>query len=435
MPTPRHDENRYLSITQLNQLLQSFLEEAFPLVQFRGEISEVSRPASGHIYFTIKDENAQISAVMWRGQAASLSFQVKPGIEVICKGRPTLYQKSGRLQIIVQLMSPAGEGLLQQKFFELKKKLGDEGLFSPGRKRVLPYFPKSIGVVTSRSGAVIHDIMVKIRERMPSLRVYLVDSRVQGDGAAGEIAEGIRLLDASGLVEVIIVARGGGSLEDLWAFNEEVVVRAIVASKVPVISGVGHEVDISLSDLAADMRAPTPTAAAEMVVPRADDLLQRVSRLCARLGETDRWLLPKGQTLDELSMRLERSMDNFLMRRKLLLERSQAKLQAIAPERLVQMLHERVHRALEKLSHAAFLNMETKQRHLQVLASKLEALSPRRVLERGYAVVRSKRGVVFSSEAIEKGDILDLTLHKGAARVSVLECEKKRDLSSNRERS
>ncbi|NMC62113.1 MAG: exodeoxyribonuclease VII large subunit, partial [SAR324 cluster bacterium] len=341
------------------------------------------------------------------------------GIHVLCHGKPTIYQKTGRLQIVIHRMLPAGEGLLQQKFFELKKRLGDEGLFASDRKRRLPFFPKSIGVVTSGSGAVIHDIMVKIRERMPSLRVYLVDVRVQGEGAADEIADAIELLNESKLVEVIIVARGGGSLEDLWAFNEEKTVRAIAASKIPVISGVGHEVDITLADLAADERAPTPTAAAEMVVPKRDELLLRLLNLSERLDDTDRWIQPRAQALDELSQRLGRSINIYIRAKRTEYEKGALRLKSIEPQRVLALLQEKLSFWTELFHIINIRSLEQRRNCLKLFSGRLEALSPKRVLERGFAIIQSKKGIVTHSKDVVKGEELAVLLAKGSLAVSV----------------
>lgn len=411
--------SQYLSISALTSLLQETVEEMFPVVYFRGEIFELSRPQSGHIYFTLKDENAQVSAVMWKAQAQFLKFQLKPGQEVLCQGKVTVYPKAGRLQIIVHRIQPFKEGVLQQRFFELKKKLGDEGLFAEERKKTLPFLPAAVGVVTSASGAVIHDIMVKIRERMPSMKVYLVDVRVQGEGAAGEIAEAVGLLNRCDLVDVILVARGGGSLEDLWAFNEEAVVRAVAASRLPVISAVGHEVDISLCDLAADRRAPTPTAAAEMVVPNRNDLQRVLDALECRLTDTGRWLQPRMQYIDELGVRLERAMQQASTRRLMLLENAKGKLREIEPGRLLALLSERLRSRAEMLGRVSEGAVGKKRNALSIARSRLAALSPRKVLERGFAVVQSGTGVVTSADELSAQEEVRILLASGGARAVI----------------
>ena len=268
----------YLSISELTKQFNAVLKGEFPSVAFRGEISQCYVSASGHMYLSIKDEQSLISTVLWKSTVARLTFRPAEGVEVCCIGSPTIYSGSGKFQVVISRMEEAGEGLLRKRFLELKAKLEKEGFFDASRKRPLPFFPERIGIVTSKSGAAIADMMKKIRERMPSTEVYLYDARVQGRGSVEDIVEGIEYFQTNCNVEVIIVGRGGGSLEDLWSFNEEKVVRAIFSSRIPVISAVGHEVDTSLSDLAADVRAPTPTAAGEMVVPKKEELLQDVSR-------------------------------------------------------------------------------------------------------------------------------------------------------------
>jgi len=455
-------ESKYISITELNELCNITLERAFPEVCFTGEISQVTSPGSGHLYLKIKDQSSQVSAVAWRSYVQTLKFKPVQGMMVLCHGRPNIYAKSGSYQVVLSRLMEAGQGALQKKFLELKAKLDREGLFAPERKRKLPFLPKSIGVVTSKTGAVIHDIMVKISERMPSLKVYLVDVRVQGPGAAQEIADGIRLLNERREVEVIIVARGGGSLEDLWAFNEEVVVRSIFASAIPVISGVGHEVDITLSDLAADVRAPTPTAAAEMVVPRREDLLRNILQLEQRLVNYDRWFQPLGQAVDELSSRLGRRIAATLEERRLQLQTAEARLQSIEPAKLLTLLRSRValfeqrlfsagrqqivarQQQLSKLANSldsalpvqrlyrygdsikhleqrmyagAVQNLKRCQNDLERLSSQLEVVSPNRVLKRGFSIVerqdRDGAQILTSSQKVNAGDKLAIRLFEG----------------------
>ncbi len=417
------DDPKYLSVSELVKSLNLTLEKSYPEIAFEGEISQVTRAASGHVYLTLKDENSQIAAVIWRGVAGALNFALEQGLSLMCHGRPNIYQGSGRLQVVLHRIMPSGEGALRRKFLELKAKLEKEGLFNPERKRALPFFPLSIGVVTSATGAVIHDIMVKIQERMPSLRVYLVDVRVQGEGAAQEIAAAVKRLSESGLVEVIIVARGGGSLEDLWAFNEEIVVRSIFASRVPVVSGVGHEVDVTLSDLVSDVRAPTPTAAAEMVVPRRSDLLKIISEFERRLSDFERWLEPKTQRLDDLALRLNSRIELNLKQAGLVLKTAEAKLRSIRPEKVIVAFRERVGFFDKRLNTGLGSALKYKQAMLDKVAGRLEAMSPMRVLQRGYSLVEHDGELVRSSAALKKGDVLDLRFFKGNAKSEVLESD------------
>ena len=407
------------SITELSDALHSTLEDAFTGVRFEGEISELSIAKSGHIYLTLKDESAQLSAAMWRSSVVSLGFKPAIGLKVLCEGRPSIYKQTGRLQMIVQKMQPAGEGLLQKKFLELKHRLQQEGLFDPSRKRSLPSFPKAIGVVTSGSGAVIHDIMVRIKDRMPFLQVYLVDVKVQGEGAAKEIADGIRLLNEQAIVDVIIVGRGGGSLEDLWAFNEEEVVRAIFASRIPVISSVGHETDISLSDLVADVRAPTPTAAAEMVCPKVADLLARVEELSARLQDYERWFSLREQRLDDVEARLHQARQQLVTNLTNRVERAESLLKVLMPEHRMKLAAQSIERLEQALIHRSSMLMQHYHNALERVATKLTSLNPLAVLGRGYALVQ-KQGVVITDAAqLKHGHSIETKLAKGSIQSTV----------------
>lgn len=457
-------ELTYLSVSELTQRLNQILEKNFPEIFFEGEISDVTRASSGHLYFTVKDSVSKLSAVMWAGVAQGLDFPVAAGLSVQCHGRPNVYRGNGRLQIVVHAMFPSGEGALRKKFLELKAKLEKEGFFAEHRKRKLPFLPRAVGVVTSRTGAVIHDIMVRFRERMPGMQVYLVDVKVQGEGAAQEIAAAVSYLDQSKLVDVIIVARGGGSLEDLWAFNEEVVVKAIFASATPVVSGVGHEVDISLSDLVADLRAPTPTAASEMVVPHRKDLLQRLADLERRLSDTDRWLLPLVQRVDELSLRLDNRIVSIVEEGKLRLGTAEAKLRSIEPGEVIRGLHarldllaqklqascarellgratrldsiagnlrrafplqrlslanERIRASERRLLNALVASQHARKAELERLGAKLEAVSPQRVLQRGFSIVEASSGVVRSVRDVHENEEVKITFAEGGARAAI----------------
>lgn len=461
-------EKTYLSVTEVNRLFNEVLEGAVPEVRVEGELSEVTKAKSGHFYLTLKDPNAQLSMVMWAGSARGLTFDLKPGIAVQCHGRPSVYEKNGRLQVVATRIVLAGEGLLRKKFLELKAKLELEGLFALERKRPLPFFPTVIGVVTAGQGAVIHDIMVKIQERMPSTEVRLADVRVQGPGAAEEIAAGIRRLNAEGRAQVIIVGRGGGSLEDLWAFNEEVVVRAIFASKIPVVSGVGHEVDVALSDLVADVRAPTPTAAAEMVVPKRSDLLKQVADLARRLADTGRWFEPRAQILDELEGRLLRVGSAACDERRLRLMAMEARLRSIEPTVLIERLNARLALVHERLGRAAARDVTAASRQVESVGAalrrafppqrlallgeviirlgqrheagiaraferrrsslercivQLESASPRRVLERGFAIVEHDGVIVRDAQEVQPKQEVRITLGRGSlgATVTVVE--------------
>lgn len=428
-------KKEYISVSRLTALLKQTLEKQIGEVCFEGEISEIKQAASGHIYFTLKDDQSQVQAVMWKGMNGGLSFSPKAGLQVLCHGIPSVWNVTGRLQIVVHYMVLAGEGLLQKKFLELKDRLEKEGLFSQARKRPIPFLPSAIGIVTSKSGAVIHDIMVKITERMPIVKTYLVDVRVQGEGASAEIAAAIQYYNTKKNVDVIIVARGGGSLEDLWAFNEERTVRAIFGSEIPVVCGVGHEVDITLADLAADMRAPTPTAAAEAVVPKRSDLLNIINDLENRLYDFQSWLSPLVQHVDELAFKLNANFEIYLQKGRIKLQALQSKVELLRPDKILALLNSKLtslesglrtalRRAVDsgsqrvQIQELRYLNtmqgLLTRSNHkLATLEARLEGVSPRKVLARGYSITEFNGRVVTSAKTLSTGDTVKVTLHEG----------------------
>jgi len=265
-----------LTVSELTHRIQARLEEGFPDLWVEGEVSNLRIPSSGHVYFTLKDAQAQIRAVLFRSQAQRLRFDLGEGLQVLARGRLTLYAPRGEYQVVVDYVEPRGLGALQIRFEQLKEKLAQEGLFAESKKRPLPTLPRRIGIVTSLTGAALQDMLTVIRRRCPIVGVVVYPVPVQGDTAAPLISKGIRTLGASGLVDVLIVGRGGGTWEDLWCFNEEEVVRAVAESAVPVVSAIGHEIDFTLTDFAADHRAPTPSAAAEVVTPHLEELASRL---------------------------------------------------------------------------------------------------------------------------------------------------------------
>ncbi len=416
-------EAPYITVTELNNLLKAAVESEFPRVQFQGEISGLKKASSGHIYLTLKDENSQIPAVIWRG-GARINFELEDGVAVNCVGKVTIYPAQGRLQVVIVSISPVGEGLLQKKLLELKKKLEKEGLFSPERKRRIPYLPKAVGVVTSHTGAVIQDIMVKIRERLPAMSIYLAPVRVQGKGSAEEIANGIRLLNRSKQVDVIIVGRGGGSKEDLWAFNEEVVVRAIVASAIPVISAVGHEVDTTLSDLVADARAPTPTAAAEMAVPKRSDLLARISELWERVLDYERRFEPLRQGVDELELRMAQAIKNYLRNKNLEIRALEGKVQLLEPRKIIELLKVKLDGAEQRLSRGIARSNERFSMSLKALHQRLEGVNPTKVLQRGYAILERAGSVVTQVGVLSVNDEISVRMATGKVGATVKDIKK-----------
>ena len=393
-----------LSVGELSLKLKRFVEGEFGHVRLRGEISGYKRAVSGHVYLALKDDSAVIDGVIWKGAASALAFTPQDGIEVIATGKLTTYPGRSKYQIVIDRMELAGEGALMALFEKLKAKLAGEGLFDPARKQPLPFLPRTIGVVTSPTGAVIRDILHRLADRFPS-HVIVWPVAVQGEAAAGQIAAAVRGFEAiapGGPVprpDLVIVARGGGSIEDLWAFNEEVVVRAIADCSIPIISAVGHETDTSLSDFAADLRAPTPTAAAEMAVPVRADLIatvasygvraercvrryqergrERLTALARLLPRRDALLGPQRQRLDDLGQRLDRALEARVTRGRRQLDRAAAVLRPA-------MLARQLSSARDRLARTGKL---------------LDALNPKGLLKRGYVLVEARGGGVVTTAA------------------------------------
>lgn len=390
-----------LSVSRLIGLLREVVEENFMQVRVEGEVSNFSVPASGHFYFSLKDDDAQLRVVMFRTHSRLLRFAPENGMKVVCGGRVSLYSQRGELQFIAESLEPAGIGGRQLAFEQLRARLAAEGLFAEALKRPLPSHPQTVGVVTSATGAAIHDILQILRRRGAGVRVLLAPVRVQGEGAAGEIAQAIADLNRQGEAEVLIVGRGGGSIEDLWAFNEEVVARAIRASRIPVISAVGHEIDVTIADLAADLRAPTPSAAAEMVARGRLELEAHLDQLTTRMAA-----LMEGR-LELLAERLGG------MERRL---RSPAQ-DLVAQRALLGQLESRLTHGVERLRQRA-------GDRLGGLVGRLEALSPLATLERGYAIVFSSSGrVVRRATEVKSGDLVQVRLSRGSLRARIEEVD------------
>jgi exodeoxyribonuclease VII large subunit len=361
MPTP----GSVLSVARLTALLQELVEDNFVDVRVEGEISNLARPGSGHCYFTLKDADAQLRAVIFKPQVRALKFSLENGLQVICRGRVSLYRQRGELQLIAEQVEPSGQGDLQLAFEQLKRRLAAEGLFAEESKQPLPAFPQTIGIVTSPTGAAIRDILNVLDRRGGGLRILVYPVRVQGAGAAAEIAAGIAELNHGAAVDVLIVGRGGGSAEDLWAFNEEVVVRAIHQSLIPVISAVGHETDVTLADLAADLRAPTPSAAAELVVKNRLELESHLDHLVVRL-----------QRRAEETLILARERSRGLIRRLRL------------PQELLRRNRERCELLADQLRYGLRHQLEHAAARLGQGSARLQNLSPLGTLARGYSVAQ-----------------------------------------------
>lgn len=429
------------TVSELAFSLKRTIEESFGLVRVRGEISGFKRAASGHLYLALKDDQAVLDGVCWRGTAARLAFKPEDGLEVVCTGRLTTYPSRSRYQLVIEHMEPAGVGALMALFEERKRRLEAEGLFAPERKRPIPYIPERIGIVTSPTGAVIRDILHRLAERFPR-PVLLWPVLVQGEGAAEQIAAAVTGFDrlaAEGAIpapDVLIVARGGGSIEDLWAFNEEVVARAVAACRIPVISAVGHETDTTLIDFGADRRAPTPTAAAEMAVPVRAELLAAMAGLDERLihglerGLADRRRhldgLARGipdpaslvrfaeQRLDDLGERLRlRTPANVLLEKAERLAMRHGRLAEIARDRLGAAARDLERLPERRLRAAVETALRGLERQLDGPAKLLESLSHRRVLERGYALVHGSCGLVVERAAAAAETRLELEFADG----------------------
>lgn len=399
------------SVTQLNREVRTLIEHGLPALWVTGEISNLARPASGHLYFTLKDEQAQVRCAMFRNAARTLRHRPENGQQVLLHARAGLYEARGEFQLVAEHMELAGDGLLLRRFEELKRRLAAEGLFDARHKQPLPELPRSIGVITSPSGAAIRDILHILCRRFPGIPVVLHPVQVQGEQAKTDIVTALRRAGERSDCDVLILARGGGSLEDLWSFNEEIVVRAIHACPLPVITGIGHETDFTLADLAADLRAPTPSGAAELAVPdwrqweeRIEVLVRRgkrsleheLERRAARAGELDRRLQrthpgfvlgQRLQRLDDLTERLQDSMRRRLELHRHNMTHATSRLRAAAPHLMLLRRHEQVVRLQLRMTAAIRSSLAHAGSRLAVAAAGLQSVSPLATLERGYAIV------------------------------------------------
>ncbi len=420
-------ERAILSVSQLTDQLRGIVEEKFPAVWVEGEISNFRLYSSGHAYFTLKDENAQLRAVLFRTRTRRLRFEPGDGQHVIAFGSLEVYAQRGEYQLVVELLEPRGLGALQLAFEQLKQRLGAEGLFDATRKRPLPRFPRKIGVVTSPSGAALRDILRIIGRRFAGLHIVIAPCRVQGEGAGEEIAQGIANLNRLGDVDVIIAGRGGGSLEDLWAFNEEVVARAIAGSKTPVISAVGHEVDVTIADFVADLRAPTPSAAAELVVREKQAIVDGLDALRVRLDRAVRRPLSDlERRVDDARSRLDHAGRVAHGRVAHRIELLTARLKAASPFNRLGVGRHRLDRVHRRLHGAVAGRVLTARHRLASAIGRLESLSPLAVLGRGYSLTRTPEGtVVRSARDVRPGSRVDVLLGEG-----VLDCR----VESTRER-
>lgn len=429
-------EAQTFTVSQLNRRVKDLLEIHLPLLWVEGEISNLSKPSSGHWYFTLKDEAAQVSCAMFKRRSALVGFVPKAGDHIKVRAHVSLYEGRGNYQLIVEHMEEAGFGLLQRRFEELKNKLLGEGLFDSAAKIAVPCPPAHLAVITSPSGAAIRDVLSVLGRRFPALPVTIIPSPVQGDDAAATLAKQLTLADQSGHYDAILLCRGGGSLEDLWAFNNEALARAIYACKTPVVSAVGHEVDVTIADYVADVRAPTPSAAAEILSPDKENLLahfrqfeaaltrriwahlqtyiQRVVFLRKRLKHPSERLQQWQQTLDHCELRLQRALRARLTRSRNSFDSHALALIRQSPAIRLQRDQERVSRLRQQLQRAMRLLLANRRQLFSTALARLDLVSPIATIERGYAIVRDQHNrVVRSVDSVQVGDALTLNVADG----------------------
>jgi exodeoxyribonuclease VII large subunit len=402
---PEEINEKFFTVSEISRGIKTSLEHKFSNVGVLGEISNVRKPSSGHVYLTLKDKNSQLQAVVFRNSASRIKFELKDGMEVISFGSITVYEPRGQYQLIINKIEPKGIGALQLAFQQLKEKLEKEGLFDYAHKKQLPFIPQKIGIVTSPTGAAIKDILNIIDRRFANVEILIYPVKVQGEGAAQEIAEAITELNNYSDIDVIIAGRGGGSMEDLWAFNEEVVARSIYNSRIPIISAVGHEIDITIADLVADKRALTPSEAGELIVPRKDLLIEKIEKFKVRL-------------LQSLTGKLRLSKEKLVR-----IANSYAMKQPFDRlNRWQQRLDEFAQRLNLNITHA----LNTEREKLSGIAGKLESLSPLNVLKRGYAITTRLENNKPLRDIIDlsKGDKIKTNLSKGSIISEILSVEK-----------
>ncbi|MCW2267910.1 exodeoxyribonuclease VII large subunit [Pseudomonas sp. JUb96] len=434
-------DREVLTVSQLNGRARVLLEDVFRNVWVEGEISNLARPASGHVYFTLKDSGAQVRCALFRQNAARVRQALRDGLAVKVRGKVSLFEGRGDYQLILDTVEPAGDGALRLAFEALKEKLGAEGLFSAENKVALPAHPQRIGIVSSPTGAVIRDIISVFRRRAPQVELTLIPTAVQGREAINQIVRALQLADSRGF-DALILARGGGSLEDLWCFNEEAVARAIAACVTPIVSAVGHETDVSISDFVADVRAPTPSAAAELLAPDSSDLQRRIdslkrrlllriqSRLAhdrlrldsltRRLRHPGERLRQQAQRLDDLDMRLRRAFEQRLNQRRERLARLDTRLAAQHPGRTLALLKQRLDSLAERLPRAMRETLKDRRQRLQAQVQTLHVVSPLATLGRGYSILLDERGqAIRNAEQTRNGQRLTARLGDGELQVRV----------------
>lgn len=432
---PPSSSRKVYTVSQINSLARAVLEDALPAAWVTGEISNLSQPGSGHIYFSLKDASAQIRCAMFRSCRNNLKFQPKNGDHVIVAGQVSIYEARGDYQLIVQSMELAGDGVLHEKFLRLKNKLAAEGLFDAKFKKELPDIPKRIGVITSPTGAAVHDILTVLRRRFPSTPVIIYPAKVQGSDAAMQIADAIKIANLRKECDVLIVGRGGGSLEDLWPFNEEVVARSIFASEIPIVTGIGHEIDFTIADFVADHRAPTPSAAAELITPDVEEYLSEIRHVLFRLNSfmqsqinyaknhlinlkhrlqhPAQRLQQQAQRIDDLEQRMKIALLNLYEHKRAELRHYEAQLGQHIPSHQIEKNLHKVTFFSVRLRGAIQQKLQNYQNRLAQNAHALENLNPLAILKRGYAVATKGREIISDVRAVQKGDQISVKLANG----------------------
>jgi len=393
------NQDNVFSVSEITAHIKHVMETSLPNMFVEGEISNFTKHGSGHMYFSLKDPGSSIRCVFFRGHNSLLTFKPKVGDKVVCAGKVTVYERSGSYQLNVTRMFLSGVGELQIKFDKLKKKLEAEGLFDDIHKKPIPAFPRKIGVVTSATGAAFQDIKNVITRRFPA-DVYLYPATVQGEKAAGEVIRGIEYFNLQFPVDLLIIGRGGGSQEDLFCFNDENLARTIFASKIPIISGVGHEIDFTISDFVSDLRAPTPSAAAELAVPDKEKILQNLA-------------------LYQRKMKL--GVENILNSKKLALQSRDSMLLRYHPEKILQGYQQRLDEATMRLSYRTSDYVKSYRNRLNILSTELKELSPKEAMKRGYSFIRLKKKLLNSVQDLNKGDSLEIILSDGKLQTEIQE--------------
>ena len=446
-PIADNKEIKIISVTELNKLAKSLLENGIPKLWIEGEISNLARPASGHIYFSLKDEASQIRCAWFKQRQSINANDISNGMKMLALGKISLYQPRGEYQFIIEKMETAGEGDLKRKYEELKQKLFNEGLFDREKKLEIPKLPKKIGVITSPSGAAIRDVLSILKRRFPLLPIVIFPITVQGDNAAPDIENALKKANLRADCDVLILTRGGGSLEDLWAFNEEIVARAIHTSKIPIISAIGHETDTTIADFVSDIRAPTPSGAAEIVTPDQNELLKLLKTLFGRIEhETNQYINSKSQSMDWLSKRLSQSNPIMTVRkqieisgnlRKLLfssigrnlslhskaVDSLKFRLNSSSPKLEIQKAISHLSEMQLKITTSTKSSVTKLNSQLTALGKTLDSLSPLKTLDRGYAVARDSKTkkIISNSEKVSINSQIDIKLAKGEIAAKVIE--------------